>query len=134
MALFDEMISDGISPDDITYGSLVMCFCRKNMAEEALQLLNRTLALGFQVKVATFVMVIQALCRDGKAEAAADILRVMLSETKNTSNSFYLSIVRRVAKSGRIEEAERLLQELVDCKCLGKQRCSYETERTDGFL
>jgi pentatricopeptide repeat protein len=38
MTLLDEMIIDGISPDDVTYGSLVMGFCKKNMAKEALEL------------------------------------------------------------------------------------------------
>uniref|UniRef100_A0A0A9DRR0 Uncharacterized protein n=1 Tax=Arundo donax TaxID=35708 RepID=A0A0A9DRR0_ARUDO len=118
MTLFDEMISDRISPDDVTYGSLVMGFCKKNMTKEGLELLNQMLALGFEVKATTYVMMIQALCRDCKAETAVEILRVMVSKSINPRSAFYLSIVTRVAKSGWLKEAQMLHQELVECKVL----------------
>ena len=95
-----------------------MGFCKKNMAKEALELLNQMLALGFEVKATTFSMMIQALCKECKAEAAAEILRVMVSKNINHRTAFYLSIVTRVAKSGQVKEAQMLYQELVKCQVL----------------
>jgi pentatricopeptide repeat protein len=105
MALFDEMINGGISPDNVTYGSL-MSFSKKNMAKEALELLNQMLSLGFEVKTTTF------------ESEAAEILRVMVSRNSNLRSAFYLSIVSRVAMSGQLKEAQILHRQLVECKVL----------------
>ncbi|XLT59850.1 hypothetical protein HN873_052454, partial [Arachis hypogaea] len=68
--LYSEMLDKGISPNVITYSSLIFGLCLEGQYKEAIDLLSDMVLRNISPNVRTYSILIDGLCKEGKIKDA----------------------------------------------------------------
>ncbi|PWA62676.1 pentatricopeptide repeat protein [Artemisia annua] len=109
----------GISPDVITYSSLIDGLCNLGRWEEASKMLQEMLDVGISLDVQTFSILVDALCKEGKVEAAENVIDIMLERVT------YNTMIQGLFPVGRCSDARKLFDEML-AKCQLPNECTYQ--------
>ncbi|KAL2334827.1 hypothetical protein Fmac_016040 [Flemingia macrophylla] len=75
---YSEMTVKGISPDAITYSTLIYGFCIVGELEEAIRFLNEMVVENINPNKYTFNTLIDGLCKEGKVKDGETVVGMML--------------------------------------------------------
>ncbi|QHN95741.1 Pentatricopeptide repeat-containing protein [Arachis hypogaea] len=81
--LYFNMLGRGISPDIVTYTSIIYGFCHVSQWKEAGLLLNEIFIKDISLDVYTFNIIIDALCKEEMLLQAHDLCDVMILRASN---------------------------------------------------
>ncbi|KAF2313720.1 hypothetical protein GH714_012956 [Hevea brasiliensis] len=114
LCIQDRMDRGQISPDIVTYNSLIYGFCREGRMREALRLFR-------EIKNATpnhvtYTTLIDGYCRVNDLDEALRLREVMEAQGLYPTVVTYNSILRKLCEEGRIRDANKLLNEMNERK------------------
>eukprot|EP00903_Cladosiphon_okamuranus_P008706 g8340.t1 len=116
LQLLEEAKSVGLSPDVVTYSTLIRA-CERSMPsqpEVALQLVNDMEAAGVRPNNTTYVSVALSLGRSGRPLECVDLLASMREKGTPPDAVCYQAVLRVLDRWDRAEEASVLFQEMMD--------------------
>ncbi|KAG4142095.1 hypothetical protein ERO13_D06G112750v2, partial [Gossypium hirsutum] len=125
------IVRSGLSPDTVTYSTLLHGYCRKGKLSKANAILNEMIRNGcvpntytcYGVDAVTCNIVIDGLCKSGKLDKAMEIAHEVWTRGSaalgNLGNSF-IGLVDNVSRSmrcipdtGKIDEAKKKFREMM---------------------
>ncbi|CAL5322092.1 unnamed protein product [Camellia sinensis] len=115
--LFLEMIGKVISPDVITYTSLIQGVSSLGEWEEATRLLNEMVGKKIWPNVKTFNILVDALCKEGKAKKAQDVVELMIQRGVVPSVVTYNSVMDGYCLCGQADDARKMYDVMVSRGC-----------------
>ncbi|KAL2528447.1 Pentatricopeptide repeat-containing protein [Forsythia ovata] len=95
--IFDEMLSNGVQPDRITYNSLLAVCSGAGPWETARSLFSEMVYRGIDQDIYTYNAVLDAACNGGHIDVAFEIM----------SEMHYSTIIRGCANAGRLDSLGR---------------------------
>ncbi|KAK2985475.1 hypothetical protein RJ640_004326 [Escallonia rubra] len=111
--MFDEMLIKGITPNGVTFGTLVNGLCANSMLEEACRLKDDMVRVH-RVKPDGFIYValIKGLCRVKEVELALKLKEEMLESKVDIDSAVYSTLISALFKVGRRGEVSSMLEEM----------------------
>ncbi|CAA2967701.1 Hypothetical predicted protein [Olea europaea subsp. europaea] len=122
--IFDEMFSNGVQPDRITYNLLLTVSSGAGLWETARSLLSEMVCKGIDQDIYTYNTLLDAACSGGPIDVAFEIMSDML--TKNILPNEVTTVIHGCAKAGRLERALSLFNEM-KFAAVKLDRVSYNT-------
>lgn len=112
-AIFNEMLSLGISPSVVTFNAVIDSAVRNNEVDAVTGLLQDMKARGLQPNLITYSTVIKGVCQKGDMNTAFTTFKAL----KNTAGVkpdeiVYNTMLDGCANAGLVEEGEQLLEDM----------------------
>ncbi|KAL7252603.1 hypothetical protein ACSBR1_007216 [Camellia fascicularis] len=117
LKLFSDMIDNGISPNVITYTSLIQGVCCLGEWKEAIRLLNEMLGKNVSPNVQTFTILVDALCEEGMAKEAQYVVELMIQRGVVPNVVTYNAVMDGYCLCGQVDEARKMLDVMVSRDC-----------------
>ena len=118
VALMEEMVTEGLKPNHMTYGCCINAQAKRGNAKVASLLLEKMLASGLEPSHAQYNAVLDAhaRCQDGSAQEALLVLDGMRRRGTEPNVISYSACIDAQAKreDGSAETAVQLLEELLE--------------------
>ena len=111
--LFSEMIRKRISPDVVTYNSLIYDLCNFSRWKEAASIFTDMLNHGISPNVITFNTLVSGLSKEGRTTEAHNVFEIMLTKGEKPNVVTYNSLMHGLCNSGQWKEAKRIFYEIV---------------------
>ncbi|KAL6289195.1 hypothetical protein ACE6H2_006705 [Prunus campanulata] len=106
-----EMVK-GVSPDAVTYSSLIHGVCRQRRLVEACDLFKEMLSMGMPPDEFTYTTLINAYCVEGDLNKALQLNDEMIQKGFLPDVVTYSVLINGLNKQARTREAKRLLLRL----------------------
>lgn len=114
LQLFDEIPQRyNISPDDISYGTLLKSYCEAGLPEKALEELSKIREKGVSVTTVMFSTVLNAFCKKGKIEEADNLWDEMLKSGCELDITAY-NVRLMCLQNGKPERMREFMSEMSD--------------------
>ncbi|XP_060209252.1 putative pentatricopeptide repeat-containing protein At1g53330 [Lycium barbarum] len=118
--VFDEMRKRGITPNVVTFGTLINGLCVNGELDEAFSM-KRVMERDFKLKGNAFVYValIKGLCKVNDLDAAVKLKEEMLRKKVELDSAVYSTLISAYFRIGRKDVVYGLLNEMEKngCKC-----------------
>ncbi|KAM7522724.1 hypothetical protein LguiA_012626 [Lonicera macranthoides] len=112
--LFDEMIEKGISPDVVTYTSLIHGLFNLGLWEEVNKLLRQMVEQKVSPNLLTFSIIVDALCKEGMVREAEGVVEFMIQLGEVPSLVTYTSLMDGYCLRGQMENARKVFDSMVN--------------------
>ncbi|GER33602.1 pentatricopeptide repeat-containing protein [Striga asiatica] len=120
--LFDEMLSQGVTPNSVTFGTLINGLCANSELDEAFRLKTQMEEeLKIRPDEPVYVPLIKALCKASQLSRAMDLKEEMSRRGVRVGPAVYSTLISAFFKAGRKGEVSGLLDEM------GRQGCRPDT-------
>jgi len=111
-ALLEEMATENLTPNIITYGAILKGYCQKNLLDEALELFNDMLTSGIEPDEIVFNTLLDGCARQGLYERGMKLFQRMKDSGVKPSN-YTLSVLVKLANRGKkLDRAFQICDEL----------------------
>jgi len=113
MALYEEMRTNGIQPNNITYNTILNAFAQGGVMDRVPALLEdmKNATPPADPDIVTYSTLVKGFCNSGGLDRALDIMKMMQEEGKLTPDEvMYNSLLDGCAKEQRPTEALKLLE------------------------
>lgn len=108
--LIEEMNSNGLKPDTITYNYLMTCYGRNGMMEEAEQVYKDLAENGCKPNAATFRTLIFYLCKKGRFETGYQVFKESVRVHKMPDFNTLKYLVEGLVKKSKMKEAKGMIR------------------------
>ncbi|VFQ70708.1 unnamed protein product [Cuscuta campestris] len=137
MAVLEDMMKMGHTPDNFTYNTAIDSFCKVGMVTEASKLLEFMRTHGSTMSsptAKTYAIMIVALVQNDRLEECYNVLGDMISNGCLPDVSTYQDLIEGMYSVGKIEAAYKFLEEMgsrgyppdiVTFNCVLKVLCHY---------
>ena len=108
-------MAQGISPDAISFNSVITCWTQKGEAARAQAWLQRMREEGLRPDVYTYTLVMQAWAESGEVDKVLELLEEMNAQpsAKSFPNRItYTALVTAMGKKGRMKEAHDIVDSM----------------------
>ncbi|KAG8037221.1 hypothetical protein GUJ93_ZPchr0020g33574 [Zizania palustris] len=112
--LFREMKKQGISPDVVTYTSIIDGLCKSKAMDKAYDLFREMKKQGISPDVVTYNSIIDGLCKSKEMDKAEKVLQQMLDAGVQPNNITYSSLINGYSSLGMWKESVRTMGRLGD--------------------
>ncbi|PIN03453.1 hypothetical protein CDL12_24019 [Handroanthus impetiginosus] len=99
----------GLKPDEETYDTLILMYCRDCRPQEALSLMREMRQLCLNPHIDTYKSLMAAFCKKLMVEEAEELFDGLKSEGHKLDRSFYHLMMKMYRDSGNHTKAEKLL-------------------------
>ncbi|KMZ61270.1 putative Pentatricopeptide repeat-containing protein [Zostera marina] len=115
--LFDEMCRRRISPNVVTFVSLISFLCLNSRVDDAFELKNAMIKVhNVSPNIFVYTSLVKGLCDAGKLDAAVKLKDLAMAESikKNSEldSAVYTTLIRSLFRSRRRDEAIALLDDM----------------------
>ncbi|XP_027925686.1 putative pentatricopeptide repeat-containing protein At1g02420 isoform X2 [Vigna unguiculata] len=110
---FKEMKEMGVTPDVVTYNSLVDVYCKGREIEKAYKVLDEMRDQGLSPDVITYTCIISGLGLIGQPDKARDVLKEMKEYGCYPDAAAYNAAIRNFCIAKRLGDAYGLVEEMV---------------------
>ncbi|PWA75194.1 tetratricopeptide-like helical domain-containing protein [Artemisia annua] len=112
--LFKQMVfQKRISPDVITYSSLIDGLCGLARWEEASKMLQEMLDVGISPNVQTFTILVDAFCKEGKVQEAEQVIGIMIKNGIVSNIVTYNTLIDGYCLRGEMSKAKTIFDSMV---------------------
>jgi len=113
-AIYEEMLNNGISPNQSTYGAVLEAYCRGSYKDEALSVYKEMKEKGIGINRVLYNMLLKMCADVGYVDEAVEIFKDMKhSETCHPDSVTYSSLVNMYSCTGNFSEGEDMLNEMI---------------------
>lgn len=115
--LFDEMCRRGISPNVVTFVSLISFLCSNSRVDDAFELMHEMIrAHNVSPNIFVYTSLVKGLCDAGKMDAALKLKGLAVAEAikkdSELDSAVFTTLIRPLFRSRRRDEAIALLDEM----------------------
>ncbi|KAB2614256.1 pentatricopeptide repeat-containing protein [Pyrus ussuriensis x Pyrus communis] len=107
------MYAKGLTPDQITYNTIIKCFCKAQDFEKAFQLHNEMLMHNLEPTPVTYNLLINGLCVYGDLEDADRLLVSLDDGNINLTKFAYTTLIKAHCAKGDVYRAVGLFLQMV---------------------
>ncbi|KAG6527252.1 hypothetical protein ZIOFF_009347 [Zingiber officinale] len=117
MALFDEMIKEGVSPDSTTYSTLICRLTQVGKLDDAYSNALLMRKNGFRVDIKSYNILISGFCKKKRLDKALEIHDEICKAGLRPDIFTYTSLIDALCKAGDFSKAGKFLNKMVDNGC-----------------
>ncbi|KAG6523431.1 hypothetical protein ZIOFF_013288 [Zingiber officinale] len=117
MALFDEMIKEGVSPDSTTYSTLICRLTQVGKLDDAYSNALLMRKNGFRVDIKSYNILISGFCKKKRLDKALEIHDEICEAGLRPDIFTYTSLIDAFCKAGDFSKAGKFLNKMVDNGC-----------------
>jgi pentatricopeptide repeat protein len=110
--LLEQMKKAGITPDLITYSTLVTGFCDQGEMDVALTLLEHLKQQGMRCDEILFNSLLEGCVKSNQAERGLELFQEMVAEKVQPSNITFSILVKVYASAGRLDAALEIVKRM----------------------
>ncbi|KAH7842568.1 hypothetical protein Vadar_006783 [Vaccinium darrowii] len=110
--IFDQLILEGLQPDNITYNAMLHYFCRAGNIKKAADIVQTMASNGCQPNVVTYNHLIHGLCEVGRIEIACSLLITIQMKGMALTPHAYNPLLQALFKQKKTKAAMRLFREM----------------------
>ncbi|CBI38482.3 unnamed protein product, partial [Vitis vinifera] len=114
LALFEDMMSKGLNPNNISCNILINGLCRTGNIQHALEFLRDMIHRGLTPDIVTYNSLINGLCKTGRAQEALNLFDKLQVEGICPDAITYNTLISWHCKEGMFDDAHLLLSRGVD--------------------
>jgi len=108
LKLFSRMKSLGVTPDFVTYNTLVQALCKAARLDEAIEVLEEAKRFGFGYDAASYGCLVLLSASEGRTDQALEFLNTMLTRDMKPSFNNFRAVLFECCRAGRAEEATEI--------------------------
>ncbi|VFQ63122.1 unnamed protein product [Cuscuta campestris] len=121
-----KMTERRVSPNIITYTSLIQGLCSFCRWRDVTKLMNEMVRHNVYPNVCTFSILVDAFCKEGKLKDAEAVIQIMIQRNVYPNVVTYNALIEGYCLQGQMDDARRALGRMID-KGLQPDRMSYNT-------
>jgi pentatricopeptide repeat protein len=87
-----RLIAEGVTPDSISFSTLINGFVREDHMDKAFLWMNKMEKEGLLLDIITYNVVMNGFCRQGRMQEAELVLRKMIKKGINPGRSAYTAL------------------------------------------
>jgi pentatricopeptide repeat protein len=110
--VYQQIREAGLEPDEDTYNTLILMYCRDRRPQEGLCLMHEMKQLHLEPQLDIYKSLIAAFCKQLMLEQAEELFESLRSGGKKLDRSFYHLMMKMYRNSGNHDKAEMLLVQM----------------------
>ncbi|KAI4979393.1 hypothetical protein ZWY2020_016146 [Hordeum vulgare] len=110
--LRDAMLGVGLTPDIVTYNSLIYGLCKSGNVPRAVSLFNKLHSKGMSPTAITYNTLIDGHCKYGYMEEAIKLLDQMIENNVDPNYVTYWTLIQGYVRCGNMKEISKLYNEM----------------------
>ncbi|XP_021742875.1 pentatricopeptide repeat-containing protein At1g62930, chloroplastic-like [Chenopodium quinoa] len=122
---FKEMEAHGLTPNVITWNSLLDGMCKNGQIDEAITMMQQMENSGVVPNIVTYSILMDGLCNAKRLREAVEIFSVLTTKGLHDVRA-YTIMIKGFCKEGLLAKADELLKNMEDNKCFPNE-CTFNT-------
>ncbi|KAM7253906.1 hypothetical protein ACFE04_031588 [Oxalis oulophora] len=114
-AILEEMVTNGLFPTVVTYGTYIRGLCRAGLIELAMGFIRNLRSRNQPLNSYSYNAVIQAFCQKGEVDEGFKVWEEMKSHCISMDEYTYNILIHAYSKKGNIEQGLKLMNEMLLC-------------------